>query len=113
MTSALVPLLKEEFKLDDIEKLIDDNEACWFKRAHVGKFLDIAHVDTSTTKLTDEDKKSRVFYNLIQPKEVLFHRYRQTHGKVIQIDKITQIYSCLWMLLNTSLRIPESQKQLS
>ena len=89
MTSALVPLLKEEFKLDDIEKLIDDNEACWFKRAHVGKFLDIAHVDTSTTKLTDEDKKSRA---LLQSDSTL-----RTTGVGLdpKINKTYLMFSCL------------------
>ena len=60
MTSALVPLLKEELKLDDIEKLIDANEACWFKRAHVGKFLGIINwIHLSTKKLAEEDIKER------------------------------------------------------
>ena len=55
-SSVMIPLNNISSK---IEILYDDQNQPWFKRAHVGKFLDIAHIDTSTTKLTDEDKKSR------------------------------------------------------
>ena len=41
----------KQMELGDIEKGLDCNEEPWFKRAHVGKFLDIRHMDTSTTKI--------------------------------------------------------------
>ena len=37
----------EEFNLKDIEVLVESEEQNWFKRAHVGKFLGLKHIDTS------------------------------------------------------------------
>ena len=36
----------EEFILKDIEVLVDSEEQNWFKRAHLGKFLGLKHIDT-------------------------------------------------------------------
>ena len=64
----------EEFSLNDIEVLADNNPkkhqkplstqtmiTNWFKRAHIGRYLGIAHIITSTSKLSEEDKRSRAF----------------------------------------------------
>ena len=51
----------KEFILNDIEVLADDKEQNWFKREHIGLYLGIAHIITSTSKLSEEDKRSRVF----------------------------------------------------
>ena len=51
----------EEFSLKGIEVFVDSKEQKWFKRAHVGKFLGIARIITSTSKLSEEDKRSRAF----------------------------------------------------
>ena len=40
----------EEFSLKDIEVLVDNKEQIWFKRAHIGRFLGIACIITSTAK---------------------------------------------------------------
>ena len=45
----------EEFSLKDIEVLVDRKEQNWFKRAHVVKFLGLAHIHRSTAGLADED----------------------------------------------------------
>ena len=37
----------KEFNLKDIEVLVDSKEQNWFKRANVGKFLGLKHIDTS------------------------------------------------------------------
>ena len=44
--------------MSKIEKLYI-NEVPWFKRAHIGKFLQIKHIVTSTSKLMVGDKKPR------------------------------------------------------
>ena len=36
-----------EFSLKDIEVLVDNEKQYWFKRADVGKFLVLRHIDTS------------------------------------------------------------------
>ena len=36
----------EEFNLNDIEVLVGSEEQSWFKRAHVGTFLGLKHIDT-------------------------------------------------------------------
>ena len=41
----------EEFSLKDIEVVVDSEEQNWFKRAHVGKSLNLKHIDTSVTGL--------------------------------------------------------------
>ena len=51
----------EEFSLKDIEVFVDSEEQNWFKRAHVGQYLGIAHIITSTGKLSEKDKRSRAF----------------------------------------------------
>ena len=51
----------EEFSLKDIKVLVDSKEQNWFKSAHVGKFLGLVHIHGSTTRLTNEDQKTRVF----------------------------------------------------
>ena len=51
----------EEFNFKDIEVLIDSEEHNWFKRAHVGKFLGLACIITSTVRLPEEDIKSWAF----------------------------------------------------
>ena len=51
----------EEFSLKDIEVLVESEEQNWFKRAHIGWYLGIAHIITSTDKLSEEDIRSRVF----------------------------------------------------
>ena len=48
----------EEFNLKDIEVLVDNKEQNWFKRAHIGQYLRIAHIITSTTKLSEQDMRS-------------------------------------------------------
>ena len=49
----------EEFSLKDIEVLVDSEKQNWFKRAHIGRYLRIARIITSTSKLSEEDKRSR------------------------------------------------------
>ena len=51
----------EAFNLKDIEVLVDSKEQHWFKRAHIGQYLAIARIITSTTKLAEKDMKSRAF----------------------------------------------------
>ena len=51
----------EEFSLKDIEVLTDNKKQNWFKRAHIGQYLGIACKTTSTSKLSEEDKRSRAF----------------------------------------------------
>ena len=51
----------KEFILNDIEVLADDKEQNWFKREHIGLYLGIAHIITSTSKLSEEDKKTQPF----------------------------------------------------
>ena len=51
----------EEFNLNNIEVLVDKKEQNWFKRAHMLQYLRRAHIITSTTKLSEEDIRSRVF----------------------------------------------------
>ena len=51
----------EKFNLKDIEVLVDGKEQHWFKRAHIGQYLAIARIITSTTKLAEKDMKSRAF----------------------------------------------------
>ena len=47
------------FSIKDIEMLVDDIEQNLFKRAHVGKFLGLIHIHSSTTRLADEYQKTR------------------------------------------------------
>ena len=101
MSSQLVPLLyttkqNKEFKIEQIEKLYT-NEVPWFKRAHIGKFLEIKHIDTSTSKLMVEDKK---------PRAVLMTEdgYRTMGGWSGPTTKIQfQDFSMLQSILNTPL----------
>ena len=51
----------EEFSLKDIKVFADNKEQNWFKRAHIGQYLGIARIITSTSKLLEEDKRSRAF----------------------------------------------------
>ena len=51
----------EEFSLNDIEVVADNKEQNWFKRAHIGQYLGITCVITLTSKLSEEDKRSRAF----------------------------------------------------
>ena len=51
----------EGFSLKDIEVPVDSEEQNWSFRAYVGKFLGIAHIIKSTTKLAEEDIMSRAF----------------------------------------------------
>ena len=37
----------EEFNFKDIEVLVDSEKQNWFKRAQVGNFLGLKHIDTS------------------------------------------------------------------
>ena len=41
--------------------LADNKEQNWFKRAHIGQYLGIACIIISTSKLSEEDKRSRAF----------------------------------------------------
>ena len=66
----------EEFNLNDIEVLVDSEEQNWFKMAHVVKFLGIVHIHRSTTRLADEDQKTRASFqaeggchNVTSPRE--------------------------------------------
>ena len=51
----------EEFSLKDIEVLLDNKEQNWFKRTHIGRYLGIARIITSATKLSEEHIKFRAF----------------------------------------------------
>ena len=66
----------EEFSLKDIEVIVDSKEQNWFKRAHVGQYLGIARIITSTAKLSEEDIRPRAFlqaeggiYSMDPPRE--------------------------------------------
>ena len=52
----------EEFSLKGIEVLVDNREQNWFKRAHIGQFLGITRIITSTAKLSEEDIRSPAFF---------------------------------------------------
>ena len=41
--------------------LVDSEEQNWFKRAHIGQYLGIAHIITSSSKLSEEDRRSQTF----------------------------------------------------
>ena len=41
----------EEFSLKDIEMLVDSEEQNWFKRTHVGIYLEIENIRTSLNDL--------------------------------------------------------------
>ena len=45
----------------NIEVLVDSEEQNWFKRAHIGQYLGIAHIITSSSKLSEEDRRSQTF----------------------------------------------------
>lgn len=49
----------EEFKLKDIEVLVDAKEQPWFKRANVGNVLGTRRISTSDAKLDQDDKQTR------------------------------------------------------
>ena len=51
----------EEFNLNNIEVLVDKKEQNWFQRAHIGKYLGIARIITSTAKLSEENIRSWAF----------------------------------------------------
>ena len=51
----------EEFSIKDIEVVVDNKKQNWCKRAHVGRYLGIARIITSTAKLSEEDARSRNF----------------------------------------------------
>ena len=51
----------KEFNLKDINVFVDKKEQNWFKRAHIAQYLGIARIITSTTKLAEEDIRSRAF----------------------------------------------------
>ena len=51
----------KEFNLKDIKVFVDNMEQNWFKRAHIAQYLGIACIITSTTKLAEEDIRSRAF----------------------------------------------------
>ena len=51
----------EDFTLNDIEVLVDNKEQNWFKRAHIGQYLGIARIITSTSKLSEEDIRAWAF----------------------------------------------------
>ena len=43
----------------EIEVIVDENGNPWFKRAHVGKFLNLEDIRTSTRDLASEDQNTR------------------------------------------------------
>ena len=51
----------EYFSFKDIEVFVDIKREDWFKRAYIGQYLGIARISTSTTKLAEEDIRSRTF----------------------------------------------------
>lgn len=56
----------EEFKLKDIEVLVDAKEQPWFKRANVGNVLGTRRISTSDAKLDQDDKHHVLQYKLNQ-----------------------------------------------
>ena len=64
------------FSIKDIEVVVDKKGQNWFKRAHIGRYLGIARIITSTAKLSEKDIRSRAFlqaesgiYNVDPPRE--------------------------------------------
>ena len=51
----------EEISLKDNEVLVDNGDQNWFKRAHIGQYLGIACIITSTDKLSEQDIRSWAF----------------------------------------------------
>ena len=45
-----------------VEVLVDSGDHNWFKRAHIGRYLGIAHIITSTANLPEEDIRSWTFF---------------------------------------------------
>ena len=46
----------QEFK--SIEVVVDNKEQNWFKRAHVGKYLGLVHIQRSMARLAGKDRKT-------------------------------------------------------
>ena len=66
----------EEFSLNDIEMVVDNKEQSWFKRNHLGKFLELFYTHRSTARLADKDQKILAFlkveggcHNATSPRE--------------------------------------------
>ena len=47
------------FENFNIEVLFDEHSRPWFKRAHVGKFLGLKHIDTSISDLDESESCTR------------------------------------------------------
>ena len=56
-TKYLSSSKSEEFNIKDIEVLVGKEEQPWFKPAHIEKYLGIACIITSTTKLGKEETR--------------------------------------------------------
>ena len=57
----------EELTIKDIEMLVDSQEQNLFKRAHVGKFLGLSHIDTSVESLDKCEMLTRNSIKAIPP----------------------------------------------
>ena len=51
----------EEFSIKVTEMIVDNKKQNCFKRSHIGRYLGIARIITSTAKLSEEDIRSRAF----------------------------------------------------
>ena len=77
-----------------IEVLLDEQNEPWFKRAHVGKFLDIKHIVTSLEGLDDCEQRSR--YELKMGSVA-----RTSYPKVQNTDSFLSAYGVMHVVVNS------------
>ena len=87
----------EEFSLNNIEVLVDKNEQNWFKRAHIGQYLAIARIITSTAKLSEEDIRSHAFLQA----EVGIHTMNPTKKDAQDYAIFISLTSALYVTVNS------------
>ena len=74
-SNALVNVkTSEEFILGDIEKLVDEQNHPWFKRAHVGKYLDLPQIYKSVEKLDECEMCTRNDFEPTQSTTLVNHK---------------------------------------
>ena len=87
----------EEFSINDIEVLVDSEEQNWFKLAHMGQFLGIARIITSTAKFSEEDIRSRSF---LQAKRVI-HGIEPSRENAQYHDIFVSLTGALYVTVNS------------
>ena len=92
----------EEFSLKDIDLLVGSEQQNWFKRAHVGKFLELSQIEKSFVGLDNCEIRAR---NDFDPTHITTTGWSEPKDHQNKTDKFLSVFGVMYVIIKSQKRV--------